>query len=149
MVWGQPGQLMGENATGSLVSEEFQIGADFLRFKVAGGHYPETCYFALLDALTDQVIFSATGGGSVHTNPFNPITTVSFSLADSQQVVIEVFDVAGRRVRQLTAGFFSAGNRQVRWDGRDGTGQDLPSGIYFIRLTDGDRQQNHKVTLTR
>jgi hypothetical protein len=70
-------------------------------------------------------------------NPFNPLTTISFSLSTQQRVHLAVYDVQGRLVNALLDGVLEAGPHEVAWDARDGSGQEIASGIYFCRLTSG------------
>jgi len=65
-----------------------------------------------------------------HPNPFNPATTISFSLPEGATVDLRVYDCLGRAVALLAEGGFPAGRHSVRFDASD-----LPSGIYFARLT--------------
>ena len=67
-------------------------------------------------------------------NPFSALTEVSFSLATEAAVRLEVYDVAGQRVRSLLRGTTTAGAFHVHWNGAGDDGQRLPSGMYFIRL---------------
>jgi len=61
---------------------------------------------------------------------------------------VEIFDVAGRRVRELSASN-RASNDAIRWDGRDGRGARLPSGTYFVRMTSRAGVTSTRVTLLR
>jgi len=70
-------------------------------------------------------------------NPFNPSTTIRFSLAEGGDTRLKVFDVRGQHVRDLVAGGLAAGEHAVTWDGRDDAGATMPSGIYFYRLQSG------------
>jgi len=67
-------------------------------------------------------------------NPFNPGTTIRFDLPKSGRVRLWVYNLLGQRVRVLREGVLSAGSHVVRWDGRDDSGRDLPTGIYFVEL---------------
>lgn len=69
---------------------------------------------------------------SCHPNPFNPTTVLTFALPEAAKVTLEVFDVGGRRVRIVGLGEsdLQAGIHSAVFDGSD-----LPSGIYFARLT--------------
>jgi hypothetical protein len=70
-----------------------------------------------------------------HPNPFNPSTTLEFSLPRNAQVNLRVLDVSGRLVSQLLTGeALSAGWHSVPWRGRDDAGKLVPSGVYFYRL---------------
>lgn len=67
-------------------------------------------------------------------NPFNPLTTVAFSLAAECHASIRVFDCAGRVVRTLVDAELEAGPHTVTWDGTTDTGIRAASGVYFIRM---------------
>ncbi len=72
-------------------------------------------------------------------NPFNPMTTIAFDLPRSLIVNLDIFDVAGRRVRSLIQGqVMSAGSRAVVWNGQDNTGRRAATGVYFYRLRAGE-----------
>jgi hypothetical protein len=67
-------------------------------------------------------------------NPFNPSTTVSFDLPVQAAVTIDVFDLLGRRVTTLLNEQRPAGRYSVEWNGTSGSGRQLGSGTYFLRL---------------
>ncbi|MGA9117604.1 MAG: alpha-amylase family glycosyl hydrolase [Bacteroidota bacterium] len=68
-------------------------------------------------------------------NPFNPSTTILFDIAAAGGVKLEVFTVAGRRVRTLRDGAFPAGRFAAVWDGTNDAGEPVSSGVYIYRLT--------------
>jgi flagellar hook assembly protein FlgD len=85
--------------------------------------------------------FSATGTvpqtytmAQNYPNPFNPTTSIAYGLPQSPDVMLAVYDVAGRLVRTLEAGVKSAGNHQVIWDAKDNSGGPVSTGIYVYRL---------------
>ncbi|MEZ4386924.1 MAG: FlgD immunoglobulin-like domain containing protein [Candidatus Krumholzibacteriia bacterium] len=82
-------------------------------------------------------------------NPFNPATVLRFSLPSAADTRLEVYDARGRHVRSLLAGRLAAGEHTVRWDGRDGTGRALPSGVYLVRVRGGGAQAAVKVALVQ
>ena len=82
-------------------------------------------------------------------NPFNPMTTVSFSLATAGRATVDVLDLQGRVVRTLFAGDLPAGVRALVWDGRDDAGREMASGAYLARLQSGGRTATHKMILAR
>ncbi|MFI5253533.1 MAG: FlgD immunoglobulin-like domain containing protein [Bacteroidota bacterium] len=67
-------------------------------------------------------------------NPFNPTTTVSFSTEHAADVQLSVYDVLGREIAVLTHGSFGPGLYQIRWDGKNGQGAQMPSGVYYARI---------------
>jgi hypothetical protein len=80
---------------------------------------------------------------TVYPNPFNPFTTISFDLPQNGMVTVEVFDLAGHRVRALSRGHLQAGPHQMTWNGRDEQGRAVGSGVYLVRLVtpQGTRSQ--------
>jgi len=63
--------------------------------------------------------------------------------------VLEVLDLAGRRVRRLSSGWEARGTRSMRWDGLDETGAPAPAGTYLVRLRSASRSAQSRVTLLR
>ena len=76
-------------------------------------------------------------------NPSRGDVRLGFALARPGEVSLEIFDVAGRRVRTLARGSRAAGEHACRWDGRDGDGRRAGAGLYLARLVAGGE------TLTR
>jgi Secretion system C-terminal sorting domain len=77
-------------------------------------------------------------------NPFNPTTTFSFALPAASGVNLSVFDMLGRQVETLADGFWQAGEHQVRFEAAE-----LPSGLYFYRLSTATAVLTRTVTLLR
>ncbi len=72
-------------------------------------------------------------------NPFNPTTTIRFTLPANGDVTIRIYDVAGRVVRTLVNERLEARIHEVTWSGRNDQGQVVSSGVYFYRIeTDTD-----------
>ncbi len=67
-------------------------------------------------------------------NPFNPSTEVRFELPEAAEVSIVVYNVLGQPVRTLLEATLEAGRHAVAWDGTDGQGAQLVSGVYLCRL---------------
>jgi hypothetical protein len=77
-------------------------------------------------------------------NPFNPTTTIGFDLGKSGSVLLEVYDVTGRRVAKLINEPMSAGYHTVQFDGSR-----LSSGVYFYRLTTDNFIQTRQLVLVK
>jgi hypothetical protein len=82
-------------------------------------------------------------------NPFNPTTTIRFSLPRVERAALVVYDIAGRRVATLADDSFGPGEFEVTWSGKDDTGRDVASGVYFARLVAGDFTAVRKMVLIR
>lgn len=82
-------------------------------------------------------------------NPFGVTTSLQVGLPSASDVSIEVYDVAGRRVRTLSEGSKTAGWQSVPFDGRDDAGDMLPSGVYFYRVHAGAATVTRKMVIAR
>ena len=71
-------------------------------------------------------------------NPFNQRTRISFNLANSDEVGLEIFDILGRKITTVFSGRADEGETVVGWDGRSEYGKDMPSGVYYYRLRIAD-----------
>ncbi len=82
-------------------------------------------------------------------NPFNPATTIQYSLQTTEKVTLEIFDVLGNKITTLVSGVQHAGEHRAQWNGRDDSGQLAASGVYFYRLTAGEQVSTRKMMLMK
>ncbi|RPH57923.1 MAG: T9SS C-terminal target domain-containing protein, partial [Acidobacteria bacterium] len=82
-------------------------------------------------------------------NPFNPTTTVEFTLERASHVTLRIYDVEGRLARTLLDRPLMRGVHQERWDGRDDRGNPAASGVYFLRFKAGNVTQTQKMVLLK
>lgn len=82
-------------------------------------------------------------------NPFNPSTTIEFAVPSGGPVMLSIFDARGRRVRVLADEPMPAGRHAVAWDGRDGAGRRVSSGVYYCRLEAGGRSDTMRMMLVK
>jgi immune inhibitor A len=82
-------------------------------------------------------------------NPFQSRTELQLSLPEAGRVTASIYNVAGRQVRQLLDGYLPARERTIIWDGRDDDGRQVPSGVYFVRLTSAEDVLSRKLVLVR
>ena len=87
--------------------------------------------------------------GQNYPNPFNPTTTIRFALAERADVRLAVYDVAGREVALLVSDRMEAGSYEVAWEGRDGSGRALPSGLYLYRIEAGPFTETRVMALVK
>ncbi|MBC8256038.1 MAG: T9SS type A sorting domain-containing protein [Candidatus Marinimicrobia bacterium] len=77
-------------------------------------------------------------------NPFNPITTISFSIPQSGMVSLKVYDIQGREIYILKEGFMGVGYYNLNWDASS-----QQSGIYFVKMISGEYVEMKKVVLVK
>ncbi len=82
-------------------------------------------------------------------NPFNASTTISFSVRTKGRLKLEIFNVLGKRIRLLSDQTFERGVYRRLWDGRDDTGRDVPSGVYFYSTSINGEKQVKKCLLVK
>lgn len=82
-------------------------------------------------------------------NPFNPETTIQFSLPNDSQVTIDIYDIQGHWVRNLVNDSKSAGSYFITWDGKDDNSRKLGSGVYFYTMRAGTTVITRKMILMK
>ena len=82
-------------------------------------------------------------------NPFNPNTSVQFSVPVDGFVTIKVYDMLGQAVADLYAGSAQAGTYTLNWNGQDNNGNFVSSGSYIYKMTAGDFVQSKKMTFLK
>ena len=87
--------------------------------------------------------------GEFYPNPFNSSATVSLSLNSPATVVIQIYDVLGRRAEYLDLGELHSGDHTMTWEANDSAGQKLPSGIYFAVFKTANTSLIRKIMILR
>ncbi|MBD3367388.1 MAG: T9SS type A sorting domain-containing protein [Candidatus Eisenbacteria bacterium] len=82
-------------------------------------------------------------------NPFNPTTVIRYSLPEQAKVTVEVYNIAGRKVRTLVDEEQEAGLRSVTWDGTDDAGRSVASGVYLYRIDAGEHSAKRRMVLLK
>lgn len=90
-----------------------------------------------------------TGGLTNCPNPFNPETTIRFSVQKAGPVTVRVYDVQGKLVRTLIDGQRDAGEHSVLWDGTDEGRMPVSSGTYFYQVIQENLTQSKKAILLK
>jgi subtilisin family serine protease len=98
------------------------------------------------DAVTPPAFTELKGN---YPNPFNPRTTIRFSLESTQPVSLEIFNQKGQKVRTLLDASLPAGNHLSVWDGRDDNGTGVSSGIYYYRMRSGKFSSTRKMVMMK
>jgi hypothetical protein len=112
------------------------------------------------DIFALQVLFAGTTGvpdtsppritfARPHPNPATELATLRFTLPRAARVRLAIYDIAGRRVRDLVSGVTPAGDHATTWDLRDDAGRPVGAGLYFARLETEGRTFTEKLTALR
>lgn len=73
-------------------------------------------------------------------NPFNPKTTIQYNVQNSELISLKVLDISGRVVETLFEDIIESGNHETKWNAKMN-----PSGIYFVKLTSGQKSETQKI----
>ena len=83
-------------------------------------------------------------------NPFNPEVNLSFTLENpAENLSLAIYDIQGILINTLSSGYHKTGAHEYRWNGNDGFGNAVSSGVYMVRLSGGSVVQIQRVTLLR
>jgi hypothetical protein len=82
-------------------------------------------------------------------NPFNPSTSIAFTIAERGRAALTIYDVRGRFVTRLIDGVAEPGRHVVVWDGRSAAGRAMASGVYLIELSSGGERRTGRMTLVQ
>ena len=82
-------------------------------------------------------------------NPFNPTTEIAFTLDQTADVNLSIYNMLGQKVRTLTNGSKNAGTHTLQWNGLDEMGQNVSTGIYLYRLTSGSKSITKKMAFMK
>ncbi|PWB74286.1 hypothetical protein C3F09_04125 [candidate division GN15 bacterium] len=138
----------GSTITGSVGCGYNRSNCDFDNF----------CVSATISSTGDWAELTGTGEASLPAsfaldqnfpNPFNPTTTISFTLPTASQVTLEIYNLLGQKVRTLVDAPMTAGNHSVMWNATDQSGRSVSSGVYFYRLVAGEQTASRKMVLLK
>ncbi|MDP8221093.1 MAG: C25 family cysteine peptidase [Candidatus Stygibacter frigidus] len=116
-----------------------------LYLKVNGYEYEKTVYLG--DNGNVAPVVSTLNGN--YPNPFNPVTTIDYSISDNDLVIMSIYNIKGQLVKNLLSTNQEAGYHQVIWDGRDEKGNMSSSGAYICMMRTSDGVQTRKMILLK
>ncbi len=86
---------------------------------------------------------------SNYPNPFNPTTTISFSIHEESNIELSIYNIKGQKITSLLNAQISAGEHSIIWNGKDANNKQVSSGIYFYKMKTGDFQETKKMMLLK
>ena len=97
----------------------------------------------------DPVAVLVTSLKGCYPNPFNPTTTISFSIKEKTPVELIIYNILGQKVRTLVNQPLEPGEHSIVWNGTDNKGRSVASGIYFYRMKAGNYSETKKMVLKK
>ncbi|NQV18177.1 MAG: T9SS type A sorting domain-containing protein [Armatimonadetes bacterium] len=107
------------------------------------------CYYVSFKNETESTPGPVKLEASNYPNPFNPVTTIAYCLPEECQISISIFNIKGQEVKELTSGIQPAGNYTITWNGKDESGKDVTSGIYFYKLKNNGKELTRKMLMLK
>ncbi len=96
-----------------------------------------------------DLVPTSTALSNVYPNPFNPSTTIDYTLSVSSDVALSIYDMQGRIVRSLVSGNQDAGTYNVIWNGLNESGEQSASGIYLVMMEANGNIYQQSITLLK
>ena len=140
-----------ELAPGGAVAVTFAIvGGDDYADLVANAERAQEIYDAQATDITEELVgiyeLSLTQN---QPNPFNPLTWLRYTLPRRSRATLSVYSASGRLVRTLVDEELPPGIHVAKWDGKDDSGEEVASGVYFARLEADGRSAAQKMVLLK
>ena len=123
------------NTGNSYVTGFFGATATFGSYMITSSGYIDIYVAKLNDyVFAENVLISTEIGLSNYPNPFNPTTTISFSIPEESKVELSVFNIKGQKIRSLLSDQITAGEHSIVWNGDDESSSFVSSGVYLYKL---------------
>ena len=91
------------------------------------------------NTIVDNQIFNYELDLNNYPNPFNPSTTIEFSIQNDTKINLSIFNIKGQKIKTLVQNEFAKGNHSIIWNGEDEFGKSVSSGIYYYKLIENDK----------
>ena len=128
-----------DSAIGEIV--EYAETIDFTSDMIVGDGFNT---YSLSSEASDMQQPMTYGISDAYPNPFNPVTSFTYSLPEDGLVQVAIYDIGGRMVSELVNGYQSAGSYPVVWDANE-----LSSGVYLVNMTAGEFTTVQKIMLIK
>ncbi len=136
-----------ENYRSQLLWKNFMANPEIQPMLDAIGFMPDSTSTGINDVQTNNASAYKLIGN--YPNPFNPSTTIEFTIPSSQKTSVAIYDILGREIRTLYNKQLNGGSHSVVWDGKDNTGSIVNSGIYIYRIKTADKTLAGKMILQK
>ena len=136
---------LGENVVGASGNADFQLWSGFRFLRRVTVLCPQ---WTAIDE-TDQPEIRATMLHPAYPNPATGQLQIPYDIGTTENVRLTIFDIQGREIRSFDRGQLEEGRYELTWDGRDGDGNNVATGIYFTQLEAGDMKFVKRVVVFR
>jgi len=141
-----PEIAMIENYRSSLLWNKFMANPEIAPMLDSLGFIPDSAATSVKDK---NIIVSGFTLEGNYPNPFNPGTTIKFTIPANSFVDITIYNVLGQTIRKLKSDIMSAGSQQVYWDGKDDSYRDVNSGVFIYSVKADSKYISGKMILQK
>ncbi len=113
------------------------------------GEWSEDLEVEIEPVANEDMVAPVTALMGNYPNPFNPHTTIKFSIKESSHVKIDIYNAKGQYIRTLLDENLNAGTQSVTWDGKDKGGQSVGTGVFLYRMTTPSFSETRKMLLMK
>jgi hypothetical protein len=117
--------------------------------RVIAGEIDMGCYESSFTIASEDEMGTLKFSSSNYPNPFNPTTTISFSLPTETNVELAVYNIRGQKVKDLAKESFDKGQHNITWNGKDNNEKPVATGVYFYKLKADKKVINRKMLLVK
>jgi hypothetical protein len=148
------GVLQGETEELSWTFEDLEYGQEYIAgvsalYDEDESEIVEVEFTYTITGADDMEVPLVTKLETNYPNPFNPETTIRFSLAQAGNVTLEIFNIRGQKITTLIDEEMEASHHSIVWNGRNDSGSQMPSGMYLYRLSTPDYTKTKKMMLIK
>ncbi len=145
------GSLTIDSGTANLPSDVIMPSTDLAgNLRVYNGNIDIGCYeYGSTVNLQEYIPTPISSNLSIYPNPFKQHTNISYTLEKASDVVLEVFNTKGQRVKKLVNSKQAKGEQVMQWDGKDEEGNALSSGVYIALLNYNGKRVSQKMILVK
>jgi endonuclease/exonuclease/phosphatase family metal-dependent hydrolase len=133
----------------TLIMADYMAGGFNQYDLIISDHYPVALQLAEFTEMQPHMAPAVAVQLCCYPNPFNPTTTLRFSVPDAGDVELAIYTIRGEKVTTLLKSFTSPGTHQVQWDGRNNLHRQVASGVYVARLVTSSGCSTQKMLLLK
>ncbi|MFA5510220.1 MAG: FG-GAP-like repeat-containing protein [Candidatus Cloacimonadaceae bacterium] len=146
------GELMGETVELMWIFDDLPLGtyhAEVTAQYVAGESAPASIQIVIVSADDTHLPTAITALNANFPNPFNPETTISYSLEEAGAVSLTIYNIKGQPVKTLVNDHKAAGSHSVIWNGTDQSNRPVSSGVYYYKMRAGKYSSTRMMILMK
>ncbi len=135
----------------TLENVNVSLGDKYLKLQIVenGFNIKKITFESLAGNDSNKIISNQFSINKIYPNPFNPMTTIDFTIGKKDHYKIQILNLAGKEINKLSNREFKAGNHSLFWNGNDNLGYKVSSGVYIVKVSGNQISMQNKVVLLK